>query len=328
MLLFDITIRKVDTMSSKARGKFMRVSVDLLDMIDFKMQYETQLALTLLYKGQALYESWDDTYIETTPSLLIKTFQSNLARGQEKNVIRALTDMRDRGLIIFEGDIEKFKDEVTVDIRPLIDLANTKGNYVELRADDFYRIMQCDNNIKINGEVTKAKNGYESLLLQTFLVIKARWNFKTIDMLAQVDDFSYAINSDEEVQQAKGVFCSDTLDFIRTHKHYSLEEVDAWCDDRYLSGYLEKLEEIGCIKTYSRKMKVQEGMWKNRKFYYVPTMKFECIDAMVRQYARRNNFAIKEQQESNEQPIQPKQSSFVQQHRNTARGRKYDTRNW
>ena len=201
-MLFDITIRKVDTMSSKARGKFMRVSVDLLDMIDFKMQYETQLALTLLYKGQALYESWDDTYIETTPSLLIKTFQSNLARGQEKNVIRALTDMRDRGLIIFEDDIEKFKDEVTIDIRPLIELANTKGNYVELRADDFYRIMQCDNNIKINGEVTKAKNGYESLLLQTFLVIKARWNFKTIDMLEQVDDFSYAINSDEEVQQA------------------------------------------------------------------------------------------------------------------------------
>lgn len=284
------------------RGKFMKVSVDLIDMIDFSVQYETQLALTLLYKGQALYKAWNDTFVETTPSLLVKTFQNNLARGQENNIIKALTDLRDRGIILFDGDI-KFKDEMVINVKPLIDLAKSGDKYVELLAKDFYAIMQSDNVIKLNGADKKAPNGYESLLLQTFLVAKARWNFKTIDYLATVDDFTYAINSDEDVQQAKGVFCSDTLDFIRTHKHWTLDEVEAWCDDRYLKAYLDKLKELGCIKIYSRKMKTQDGIAKTRNFYYAPTMKFECIDAMVRQYARRNNFIIKQDEEPREVEI-------------------------
>ena len=285
------------------RGKFMRISVGLLDMIDYSKPYEMQLALTLLYKGSATYFMWEDSLVETTPTMLVQTFGNydSINARQLANVVDSLTDLRDRGLISFNGDI-KPKDFIRIDTKQLIKLSQQQGSYIELTTNDFYRIMQTDNKIIVNNKEV-AINGIESLLLQAFLLIKARWNFKTIDMLAQVDDFSYAINSDEEVQQAKGVFCSDTLDFIRTHKHYQLDEIESWCDDRYLSGYLGKLEEIGCIKIYSRKMKAEGGIAKTRKFYYTPTMKFECIDAMVRQYARRNNYVIKEQEE----PTEPKQ---------------------
>lgn len=277
---------------SNNRGKFMRVSVELLEMIDFEKQYEMQLALTLLYKGQALFGTWGDTLIETTPSILAKTFKKEeLPRRQTDNIVSALVDMRDRGVIVFDGDI-KFKDEVTIDVKPLIDLANSGKVFVELLIEDFYTIMQTDNKIIVNNKEVSV-NGVESYLLQSFLVAKARWNSKTIKTLSKVDSFDGAIGCDEEVQQAKGVFCSDSLDFIRTHKHYELDEVNNWCDDRYLMAYLNKLEELGCIKIYTRKMKLQDGLWKTHNFYYTPTMSFECIEAMVCQYARRHNYVIK-----------------------------------
>lgn len=289
-------------MTNDNAGKFMRVSVELLDMIDFEKQYEMQLAMTLLYKGQALYSTWNDTLIDTTASLLIKTFQNNLARGQENNVLSALTDMRDRGLIEFDGDI-KFKDEVVIDVKPLLDLANSGEVFVELLVQDFYEIMLSDNVIKVNSKETKAKNGYESLLLQAFLVAKARWNFKTIKYLSQFGDGEIArdITDDKELQEAKGVFCSDSLDYIRTHKHYSLEKVSAWCDDRYLMAYLDKLEELGCIKIYRKKMKSEDGMPKTHNFYYEPSISDENIEMMVRQYAKRYKYAIKQQE-----PKEPK----------------------
>lgn len=286
------------------RGRFMRISTNLLDMIDFNMPYEMQLAMTLLYKGQAMLTTWDDTLIETTPSLLIKAFGNykDINKRQQTNVVNALLDMRDRGLVSFNDDI-KFKDEVSIDTKPLLDLAQ-QGNYVELLAEDFYTIMETDSTITINGEQKELPNSLESLLLQAFLIVKARWNFKTIDMLADVEDFNYAINSDKDVQQAKGAFCSDTLDFIRTHKHYELDAIDTWCDDRYLSAYLDKLQDLGCLKIKDFKMKAEDGSPKTRNFYYVPTMSYECIDAMIRQYARRNNYAIKEQMAKVE-PQQP-----------------------
>ena len=287
----------------------MRVSTNLLDMIDFNKPCEMQLAMTLLYRGQAMLTTWDDTLIETTPSLLIKAFGNykDISRGYQTNVVNALIDMRDRGLVQFDDDV-KFKDEVIIDTKPLLDLAQ-QGDYVELLVKDFYAIMQTDGMITVNNEQLDKPNGLESLLLQSFLVAKARWNFSTIDTLADIEDFDYAIASnDKRVQDAKGVFCSDTLDFIRTHKHYELEKVEAWCDDRYLKAYLDKLKELGCIKTYSRKMKSEDGLSKTRNFYYVPTMKFECIEAMVGQYARRNNYAIKERDKAVEPVEQPKKS--------------------
>ena len=218
----------------------MRISLKLLEMIDFNKPYELQLALTLLFQGQAMSIAWDESLVQTTPSLLIKSFgkYKTITRQQEKNINSALIDMRDRGLILFDKDV-KFKENLEIDTKPLLDLANESYAYVELLINDFYNIMRCDNTIIINNE-EKVKDGIESLLLQAFLLVKARWNFKTIDMLATVDDFNYAIATDKEVQEAKGVFCSDTLDFIRTHKHYELEEVEAWCDDRYLKAYLDK----------------------------------------------------------------------------------------
>ena len=106
------------------RGRFMRVSTNLLDMIDFNMFYEMQLAMTLLYKGQAMLTTGDDTLIETTPSLLIKASgkYKDINKRQQTNVVNALLDMRDRGLVSFNDDI-KFKDEVSIDTNPLLDLA-------------------------------------------------------------------------------------------------------------------------------------------------------------------------------------------------------------
>lgn len=305
-------------MTNDNRGKFMRVSVELLDMIDFEKPYETQLVLTLLYKGQALYSTWNDTLIETTASLLFKTFKKeNITRRQGENIVDALVDMRDRGMITFNGEIS-LKEEVVINVKPLLDLANSGDVFVELLVQDFYEIMYSDNVIKVNGKEVKAKDGYESLMLQAFLVAKARWNFKTIEYLSQFDDGEIArdITDDEELQQAKGVFCSDSLDYIRTHKHYSLEEVSVWCDDRYLMAYLEKLEELGCIKIFSKKMKLEDGVWKTHNFYYEPTMSDDCIYMMVRQYAKRKRYVIKEQEE----PKQPKKR--VQQD-NTFRRRRF-----
>lgn len=297
-------------MSNNNRGKFMKVSVKLLEMIDYSKPYEMQLALTLLYKGSATYLTWDDPYVETTPTMLIQMFGNYEAINarQLANVVSALNDMRDRGLISFNGDI-KPKDPVTIDTKNLVELSQEKP-HVELLIKDFYTIMQTDNKITVNKKEVSV-NGIESYLLQSFIVAKARWNFKTIDMLREVDDFTYAINSDENVQQAKGIFCSDTLDFIRTHKHYELDEIENWSDDRYLMAYLEKLAELGCIKIYKRKMKAQDGLWKTHNFYYVPTMSFECITAMVNQYAKRYSYAIEKEMEQVEstKPVKGMKSS-------------------
>ena len=78
----------------------------------------------------------------------------------------------------------------------------------------------------------------------------------------------------------------------------SLDEIENWCDDRYLMAYLEKLVELGCIKIYSRKMKFEDGVWKTRHFYYEPTIEFEHMDMMVRQYIRRYRYVIREQEEA------------------------------
>ena len=279
-------------MSNNNRGKFMKVSVELLEMIDYSKPYEMQLALTLLYKGSATYFAWDDALVETTPAMLVQMFgnYSKINARQLASVVGALTDMRDRGLIAFDGDI-KPKDAVVIDTTNLVELSQQKP-HVELLIKDFYSIMQTDDKIIVNKKEVSV-NGIESYLLQAFLVAKARWNFKTIDMLKEVDDFNYAIGSFEEVQQAKGVFCSDTLDFIRSHKHYDLDEVENWCSDDYLSGYLNKLQDLGCLRIHRYKL-LQNGAWAKRNFYYEPTMSFECIDAMVRQYARRHNYTFKE----------------------------------
>ena len=187
--------------------------------------------------------------------------------------------MRDRGLIEFDGT-PKPKDTLSIDLKNMINMSLSDDVYVELLIKDFYNIMA----------VNVEENGIESYLLQAFIGIKARWNFKTIDMLSEVDDFAYAIGSYEEVQQAKGVFCSDSLDFIRTHKHYSLEEVPNWCDKDKLNYYLDLLQEIGCIKIKRHKMKTSNG-YKTCSFYYIPTMTHECIDIMVKQYAKRMKYA-------------------------------------
>ncbi|WVR22062.1 MAG: hypothetical protein [Malazfec virus 1] len=285
--------------TTNSRGNFMRVSKDLLEQLDFNKPYEVQLALTILYKAQGGYVAWGDTLVDTTPSLLIKMFgnYADINQRQQKNVVEALISLRDKGVISYKGETLKFKDEILIDAKNLIGLSESGKVYVELLIKDFNEIMQVEQV-----EDKKNSNGVQSLLLQTFLVVKARWNFKNIGKLNKIEDFSYEVfqdGGDKEVQELTGVFCSDTYDFIRTHKHYELEEVEAWCWEENLKLYISKLIEIGCLKAKSQKAK-NNGTWKTVSFYYTPDIESEKIEAMIGQYMRRYRYATKEKDENNE----------------------------
>lgn len=286
--------------TTNSRGNFMRVGKQLLGQLDFNKPYETQLALTILYKAKGSYLAWGDAIVDTTPSLLIKMFGSydDINQRQQKNVIEALISLRDKGVINFRGETIKFKDELIIDATNLIELSESGKSYVELLTKDFYKIMQVDQI-----EEKKSSNGIQSLLLQTFLVAKARWNFKNIAELEEIDNFDYEViqgGGREDVRYLKGVFCNDTYDFIRTHKHYELEEVEAWCWEENLKLYFRKLIEIGCLKATSRKIK-DNGTWKTMSFYYTPEADSEVMEEMVGQYLRRYRYATKEKDETQEQ---------------------------
>ena len=286
--------------TTNSRGNFMRVGKQLLGQLDFNKPYETQLALTILYKAKGSYLAWGDAIVDTTPSLLIKMFGSydDINQRQQKNVIEALISLRDKGVINFRGETIKFKDELIIDATNLIELSESGKSYVELLTKDFYKIMQVDQI-----EEKKSSNGIQSLLLQTFLVAKARWNFKNIAELEEIDNFDYEViqgGGREDVRYLKGVFCNDTYDFIRTHKHYELEEVEAWCWEENLKLYFRKLIEIGCLKATSRKIK-DNGTWKTMSFYYTPDTDSEVMKEMIAQYLRRYRYATKEKDETQEQ---------------------------
>lgn len=280
-------------MTKSQRGSFMRIGKNLLNELDFGDIYGTQLALTILYKVSPVYHFWGDPYLITTPSVLIKTFgvYGNINQRQQKNVVESLVNLREKGLIDFNGENVKFKDEILINAQKLVELSEAGKTYVELLIKDFISIMQVEE-IKDK----KNTNGIQSSLLQTFLVIKCRWNFKNIDKLNKVDDFAYEVFQDggyEDIQQLKGVFCNDTHDFIRTHKHYDLKEVDAWTCDDHVKLYIDKLIEIGCVKVKSQKARVN-GAWKTLSFYYTPDIESVRIEAMVEQYMRRYRYATKE----------------------------------
>lgn len=302
------------TKKQNTRGKFIRVSKDLLNELDFNSLYETQLALTILYKVLPAYKCWEDTYLDTTPSLLIKMFGTydDINQRQQKNVVEALIKLRDKGIISFKGETIKFKDEILINAERLIELSESGKTFVELLIQDFFSIMQVQ-------EIKEKKNvnGVQSLLLQTFLVAKARWNFNNIDKLNEVEDFAYEVfqeNGDEDIQQLKGVFCNDSYDFIRTHKHYDLDEVEAWACDDYVKCYLETLVELGCIKIKHRKVKTN-GTWKTMSFYYTPDIDSEKIEAMIEQYVRRFRYASKEQEEQQSQTKTKKETKNSRQDR-------------
>lgn len=288
------------TETKKSRGNFMRVSKQLLAQLDFNKPYEVQLALTIFYKARAGYVAWGDAIVDTTPSLLIKMFgnYADINQRQQKNVIEALISLRDKGVISFKGETVKFKDEVVIDATKLIELSESGKVYVELLIKDFNGIMQVDQV-----DEKKSSNGIQSLLLQTFLVAKARWNFDNIGKLENIDNFDYEViqgGGRKDVRELTGVFCNDTYDFIRTHKHYELEEVEAWCWEENLKLYIDKLVEIGCLKATSRKIK-DNGTWKTMSFYYTPDTDSEVMKEMIAQYLRRYRYATKEKDETQEQ---------------------------
>ena len=308
------------TETKKSRGNFMRVSKQLLAQLDFNKPYEVQLALTIFYKARAGYVAWGDAIVDTTPSLLIKMFgnYADINQRQQKNVIEALISLRDKGVISFKGETIKFKDEVVIDATKLIELSESGKVYVELLIKDFNGIMQVEQV-----DEKKSSNGIQSLLLQTFLVAKARWNFKNIADLEEIDNFDYEViqgGGREDVRYLKGVFCNDTYDFIRTHKHYELEEVEAWCWEENLKLYIDKLVEIGCLKATSRKIK-DNGTWKTMSFYYTPDADSEVMKEMIAQYLRRYRYATKEKDETQEQ--QQAQQSITQKSKRDRQNRRF-----
>ena len=328
-------------MNNNNSEKFMKVSYELLDMIDETKEYELQLAMTLIYLTKNNYEWNNDSFIYTTASMLIKQFgnyqniNEKTMERQRPKIIDALLDLRDRGLIAFTTEKAKpsFKEELFIDTKVLLDLA-VKEPFAKLNVEHFYSIMQDKKPITVNNEPVQ-KNAVESFLLWFLLNIQSEWNVKNMETLKNFDGEVVRYIGEErtdnelttnELSELTFVFTCSSVDILRGRRYNKVEFSNNLCGDDYASAYINKLIELGCIKVIKQNVKTNDG-WRNMNFYYSPIFRFDDMLAMVKQWARRKRYAIK-QREEKEQPKQPKQSSFVQQHRNTTRSKKYDTRNW
>ena len=275
-------------------GKFMKIGLELLDALDEKKTYEVQLALTLLYMIKPQFVWYGDTCIKTTASLLIKQFGRNedINRRQQANVIEALDDLRNRGLISISGDLN-FKGEIFIDAKKLIELSESK-EFVKVDTKDFVVIMEDEEPITIKGK-DKTINGVESLLLLTLMSIVGAYNGESIDYFKQFDDGEVAkdISHDKKLQELKFVFCNSSLEKIRSRKHPRLQPVDNWIDEDYLSAMISRLAKLGAIKITKKKVLNSEGKWTNMNFYYSPIFSKDNMDVMINSYAKRMKYAIK-----------------------------------
>lgn len=275
-------------------GKFLRIGLELLEMLDEQKTYEVQLALTLLYLVKPQYEWYGDCYVRTTPSLLIRQFGNyeKLNQRQQKNVLDAINDLKCRGLINFDEDL-KFKNELFINTQPLLVLAE-KGSFIKININDFISIMEDDEPIMVEGK-EKSINGIESLLLLTFMSISGHFDNKSIKKLLEFDDGEVArdINTDEKLQKLKYVFCNASLDFLRSHKHPSLPTIENWIDDDYLSPLIFRLVDLGLLGMLKRKVRNEQSKWINMNFYYPAKIPEQNMIVMISQYAKRMNYAIK-----------------------------------
>ena len=306
---------------------FIKISKDLLDMVDETKEYQLQLVATLIYLTKNHYELYGDSYVYTTPSLLIKQFgnYSNIneksMERQRPKIIDALLDLRDIGLISFSCEVDKngkekkptFKEELYINTKTLLELAN-KEPFVKLDVEMFLDIMQDKKLITVNNEQLQ-KNAVESYLLWMYCSVASEWNVKNMAKLKEYDgEVSCHIDSKEnnELSELKFVFCNASIDVLRSRKHQQLELDSNWCGDDYAFAYINKLIELGCIRVIKRRVKTNEG-WRDMNFYYSPMFGYDDMLVMVRQWASRKRYAIKERDKAEQptQPIEPKKTSRV-----------------
>lgn len=310
---------------SENKEKFMRVSYDLLDMIDETKEYQLQLVMTLIYLTKNNYEWNGDSFIYTTPSMLIKQFgnynniNDKAMERQRPKIIDALLDLRDRGLIAF--DVEKkptFKEELFINTKELLELAS-KEPFIKLNVEHFFDIMENRELITVNNEPIQ-KNAVESYLLWFLLNVQSEWNVENMKTLKKFDGevTRYIGNkqtdnelTNNELSKLTFVFTCSPIDILRSRKHNKTKLENNLCCDDLAFAFINKLIDLGCIRVIKRRVKTNDG-WRDMNFYYSPIFKHDDMLAMVNQWAKRKNYAIKQrgakQQDIEPQPTeQPKQ---------------------
>ena len=304
-------------MNNNNNDKFIKVSYELLDMIDETKEYELQLAMTLIYLTKNNYEWNNDSFIYTTPSMLIKQFgnykniNDKPMERQRPKIIDALLDLRDRGLIAFITEKAKpsFKEELLIDTKALLDLTS-KEPFAKLNVEHFFNIMQDENSITVNNEPVQ-KNAVESYLLWFLLNIQSEWKVKDMKTLKEYEgEVTRYIGNEQtdnelttnELSELTFVFTYSSVDVLRGRRYNEVKFNNNLCGDDYAYAYINKLIELGCIKVIKRRVKTNDG-WREMNFYYSPIFKHDDMLAMVHQWARRKRYAIK--QRENKQPKQP-----------------------
>ena len=297
--------------------KFIKVSYELLDMIDETKEYELQLAMTLIYLTKNNYEWYSDSFVYTTPSMLIKQFgnykniNDKPMERQRPKIIDALLDLRDRGLIAFITEKAKpsFKEELLINTKALLDLAN-KEPFAKLNVEHFFNTMQDGNSIIVNNEPIQ-KNAVESYLLWFLLNIQSEWNADNMKTLKEYEgEVTRYIGNEQtdnelttnKLSELTFVFTCSSVDVLRGRRYNKVEFSNNLCGDDYAYAYINKLIELGCIKVIKRRVKTNDG-WRDMNFYYSPIFKHDDMLAMVKQWAKRKRYAIK-QRENKQQPKQ------------------------
>ena len=301
--------------------KFIKVSYELLDMIDETKEYELQLAMTLIYLTKSNYEWNNDSFIYTTPSILIKQFgkyqniNDKAMERQRPKIIDALMDLKDRGLIVFTTEKAKpsFKEELFINTKTLLDLASQEP-FAKLNVEHFFNIMEDKESIIVNDEPIQ-KNAVESYLLWFLFNIQSEWNTKNMETLKEFDGEVTRYIGDEQtdneltnnvLSELTFVFTCSPIDVLRNRRYNKVKFNNNLCGDDYAYAYINKLIELNCIKVIKQNVKTNDG-WRNMNFYYSPIFKHDDMLAMVKQWARRKQYAIKQREKK--QPKEPKQQT-------------------
>ena len=287
---------------------FLKIGTSVLDVIDVEKPFELQLALTMLFQVYPHYVFYGDTVLMTTPSILVRYFGNyeDLKRVTGDNVIDALLDMRDRGLVKFKADKVTLKTELTIDVKPLLNLNEMDQQFVKIKNTDFIKIMTNKEPFTI-GEKRVFPQGMHSIILWMYCSVNC-FNWDNINYLSNFDAGEVArdIADDKKLQELTYVFCNASLETLRFRKHATLELETCICCDDYAHASLKRLVELGVLKVQKHRIIQLDGTFKTMNLYYLPILNDENMKIIIKQYCRRYNFAIKGEMELPEPPARPK----------------------
>ena len=151
------------------------------------------------------------------------------------------------------------------------------------------------------------------------LVIKITEGKYSVDEINWEKPNLFKKHTAKELAQIKGKFIVfNTVENILTTRYSSDKNK---LDAKFLArdnfdNYIKELEQWGIIC----KVQTNCGAYENKVVF----CRVEHKEVVEQYYIRVDEIGAF----AEEQPVQPKQSSFVQQHRNTTRSKKYDTRNF